>query len=843
MALAPMMTRYMQLKAQYEDCILFYRLGDFYEMFFEDAKVVSKALNLTLTGRDCGLEERAPMCGVPFHSANVYIKKLVDQGFNVAIAEQLTEAGKGLIERDVVKIITAGTVTLDTMLDSNENNFIAAVCEGALAWCDITTGELFCELVEKDNFADVFASVRPKEVLFTEELYAKFKDANLGFSTNHRYDFAFNKRTALETIKRYFNIQTTKVFDFEENSPVVSAAGALLEYITATQKMQLANISKIELVRRGEFMTLDKTAVENLEIVANYRDKSNRNGSLLWVLDKTQTAMGARRLISWLLHPLQNEAQIKLRQGGVREFFENALFRDETILSLKEIADLNRLAGKIASKSIMPREMISLMNSINSVNKLKEDFKPESEILKTLGGKIVALDDYANLISFAINDDAPTMLNEGGFIKKGYNEKLDELRDISHLGRGLLTKMEQTEREKTGIEKLKLSFNRVSGYYFEIPLAQASKLSYDYIRKGSTLTTEKFTTAELKELEKKILGSSEQAVALEHKLLNELRETLLKIVNDLQNNASAIANIDALLSFAIVASDNGWVCPELGAELILKNAKHAVLDKVLGFGKFIANDANFSADARTMIITGPNMAGKSTYMKTVALCVILAHLGSFVPATEMQTPIVDRVFTRIGASDDMLTGQSTFMVEMNEVSNILHNATEKSLLLLDEIGRGTGTIDGLSLARAILEYVNNKIKAKTMFATHFHELADIFEGQDGINNLKVLCKEIDGQIVFLHKVMKGKENNSFGIDVAKLSGVPQVVINNAKKFMREDNKPATRIIQPTLFDIAAPPNPSKIEEEIKNLDLDNLTPIAAFNKLAELQAELKKEEE
>lgn len=776
MALSPAMKKYLELKAQYPDCIVFYRLGDFYEIFFDDAKQVSSAIGLTLTGRSCGLEEKAPMCGVPYHAANLYIKKLVELGFKIAIAEQLEAAnGKTLINRDVVRVITSGTVIDDAMLNADSNNFIASIYEVDntatvnVAWADIMTGEFY--VAQFDSYDNAVSRIRPKEII-----------------TKKQFGYAFVTKQATQTIKKYFNLNSTQVFDIPESSPLINAAGALLEYLLMTAKNKLSNITKIVLVRDENYMVLDKIARDTLEIVLSYRNNT-KAGSLLASLDKTETPMGARLLADWVTAPLRNVTMIQERQDAVQELFDNSINCQRLREILDQFNDLGRFCGKVANGTVNPKDVLSFTDTLLLVEKVKDFIVQEchAKLITEIGRQLNALNELRSLLLTAIKKNPSTILSDGNYIQEGYNQKLDELRNVGTLGKQWLLALETKERSETGVEKLKIAYNRVAGYYIELPMNALKQIPYRYIRKGSTLNTERYTTDELRELEGKILNASGEAIKMEQVIFGEIIATIQQYIPTIQQDASAIATIDVIANLAYLAYKNQWVRPEMNTKGILKleSARHPVLENILSANEFVANDCSLDRDNTTMLITGPNMAGKSTYMKTVALNVIMAHLGSFVPCNLATVPLTDRVFTRIGASDDMMTGKSTFMVEMNEVSNIVHNATKDSLLLLDEIGRGTGTNDGYALAKAILSYIIESIGSKTLCATHFHELIELGRTYAQVENYKVLTSSINGQIIFLHKVVKGEEQNSFGAEVAQLSGLPEVIIQNAKKIMKE----------------------------------------------------------
>ena len=783
MTISPAMKKYLELKAQYPDCVLFYRLGDFYEMFFDDAKNVSAAIGLTLTGKQCGLEEKAPMCGIPYHAANLYIKKLVELGFKIAIAEQMDEngqsggvkAGKTLMSREVVRVITSGTVIDDAMLNEDCNNYLASIYEVDdqtmvyAAWADIMTGEFY--VAQFDCYDNAVSRIRPKEVI-----------------TKKHFEYAFTTKNATQTVKKYFNINTTEVFDIPEKSPLINAAGALLEYLLMTAKNKLSNITKITLLRDGNYMVLDKIARDTLEIVASYRHNT-KTGSLLAVLDKTKTPMGARLLANWVTAPLQVPAAITERQDAVAEFADHSASCQELRELLGNFNDIARFGGKVANGNVNPKDVIAFTDSLALLGQLKNFVLKncQAKLLLTTAAQINQLNDLRDLLLRAVKPEPSTILAEGNYINDGYNRELDELRNAGTLGQQWLLELEAKERKITGVEKLKVAYNRVAGWYIEMPLNAMKDIPYRYVRKGSTLNTERYTTDELREIEGKILSASGDAIKLEQKLFAELLDAIRQQIAVIKQNADAVATIDVLANLGYLACKNQWVRPTINQKgvLALQDARHPVLETVVAANQFIANDCQLDNQNTTMLITGPNMAGKSTYMRTVALNVIMAHIGSFVPCAYADVPLTDRVFTRIGASDDMMTGKSTFMVEMNEVSNIVHNATKNSLLLLDESGRGTGTNDGYALAKSILKYIIEEIGSKTLCATHFHELIELGHEYEQVANYKVLTTSINGQIIFLHKVVKGEEQNSFGVEVAQLSGLPAAIIANAKKIMGE----------------------------------------------------------
>ena len=796
MPLTQMFKQYLAIKEKHNDCMLFYRLGDFYEMFFEDAVTGSEILGLALTGRECGLEKRAPMCGIPFHSAAGYIKKLVDKGYKVAICEQLERPQKGklLVDRDVIKVITAGTISDDNSLDENKNNYIAAVyydtgADGkkancAISWCDVTTGQFYA--TETDKCEEMLGLISPAEVVR---------------SSDEHYTYAFAASNAHNAILKYLGITDVSIFDFSKSSLITKSSGALLEYLLLTQKKVMANISRIQVIRNNEFMMLDKAARENLELTRQYREKSKR-GSLLWVIDDTKTSMGARELVRWLERPLQDIQKINDRLDAVEELI-GADNSTELAAVLSKIFDIQRLSGKVARGDIMPRDLLGLAKSLESAAELKRrtaGFKASQ--LRAAHDNLKELTHLTELIRSAIAEAPPAALSDGGYIRDGYNKKLDEYRAAGGLGRSWIAKLEAKERIECQLKELKIGFNRISGYYFEVPLRLSNKVPYRFTRRATTASTERFITAELKGIEEKISGAATHAIELEAKLYAEIKNTAAQSLADILGDAEAVTAFDALLSLANAAAANKWVRPEITGRsefggINLKDARHPSVEKLIGANKFIANDFSLGGRddkknpeakaATTMILTGPNMAGKSTYMRTVALTVLLAHIGSFVPCTSASVALTDRIFTRIGASDSMLTGQSTFMVETNELGQITNLASRNSLVLLDELGRGTGTQEGRALASAAITYITDKIGCNTMFATHFHELADLADTNPRIKSYKAVTQVIDGEIVFLHKIEPGREEHSFALEVARMAGIPKEILDNAKKLYNKMN--------------------------------------------------------
>ncbi len=861
----PMMQNYLDTKEKYKDCILFYRLGDFYEMFFDDAITASKELELTLTGKDCGLEERAPMCGIPHHAVNTYIPKLVEKGYKVAICEQLEDPryAKGIVKRDVVKIVTPGTITDLSMLDEKRNNYIATVIiqkkECAISFCDISTGEFFISSINgldiTTKIMNEISRISPSELIVEEsskenEIFLnEFKKVFDIYISKYNND---NKNDILENILKNHNINLS---DIEKN-----AATLLLNYIEETQKGSIEQINNIEKYEIERFMQLDSTTRKNLEILEANREKTKK-GSLLWVLDETVTAMGGRALRHWLESPLLDKNEITKRLNAVGVLVENNIFRDELKENLKSVYDIERLVSKVVGGSVNARELISLKNSLQKLPKIKkllEDIVNKtndlyfSEFYNTLD----TLDDVYTLIDKAIIEDAGITIKDGGIIKDGFNTQVDDYRLASTKGQEWLMELEAKEKELTGIKGkwLRIGYNRVFGYYIEVTNSYKSQVPEDrYIRKQTLAGAERYVTEELKEIEDKILGAKEKLVDLEYDIFCKIRDEVATQVIRIQKTASIVSILDVLSSFATVAVNNNYVKPEITEDGIIdiKNGRHAVVEKALKNEQFIPNDSYLNNDDdRFLIITGPNMAGKSTYMRQVALITYMAQLGSFVPADSAKISIVDRIFTRIGASDDLAMGQSTFMVEMQELSNILENATKNSLLILDEIGRGTSTYDGLAIAWATVEYISDKEKvgAKTLFATHYHELIELEEKLDGVKNYSVDVKEKGDDVIFLRKITPGGADESYGIYVAKLAGIKKSVISRAKEILKylenvdlakktidqKKKKITTEEVQVDMFNYKM----AGVVNMLEKIDLDELTPKDALEVLYKLKEKL-----
>ena len=852
MSLSPMMRHYLEVKEKYKDCIVFYRLGDFYEMFFEDAQEVSQLLDLTLTGRDCGLEERAPMCGIPYHAADTYIAKLVGLGKKVAICEQLTEPGPGraMVERDVIRVVSAGTLIEDSLLDEKTNNYIAcAFAEGdvyALAWADITTGEFnaaeFSGEKKLGESLEMLAKLSPAEVICNDGYLLASKGQNLlrslpSFSCY--VPWAFSLRHAEKNLLEQLGCKTLAPFGIADRPAAISACGALIEYLRETQKHALRIIDNVRFAKGGETMMLDGAAIRNLELVRTIGD-GKRRGSLLWLLDKTQTAMGARMMTRLILNPLQNKEEIEERLRAVSELYEGTVVRLGIADTLKGIRDIERIAGKISNNNLTPRDCENLGASLALLPNLR--FQLSGFTSAEIGRIVRGLGDFsamAELLRSAFIENPPVNIKEGGYIRKGYSKELDELRDIRDNGARMIAEMEAEEREKTGIKNLKIKYNRVFGYTIEVTNSFLSKVPYSYQRRQTLAGAERYVTDELKAVEEKILTSSERSLRLEEELFGKIRETLADNIGGLKKLAGAIATLDCYVSFATVAKENGYCRPEIadrGGPLCISEGRHPVVE-ALSKERFVPNDTRLDDETHTMVITGPNMAGKSTYMRQTALIVLMAHIGSFVPAKSAQIPVIDQIFTRVGASDNLIFDQSTFMVEMTEVASILLNATKDSLLILDEVGRGTSTFDGLSIAWSVLEYLSQNIRAKTLFATHYHELTELEGKIEGVKNYKVTVRETAAGIVFLRKIVRGGANKSFGIEVARLAGIPSAVTDRARQILKKLEK--NDIARGATEEAPAESVRSEAERILSEIDMNNVTPIQAFNLLSDLTEKAK----
>ncbi len=863
--LSPMMKHYFAMKDQYPDCIMLFRLGDFYEMFFDDAVTASRVLDLTLTGRDCGLEERAPMCGVPYHAVDNYIRRLIEAGYRVAICEQLSDPAlsKGLVDRDVVRVISSGTVMEEDILDERASNYLASIFtkDGAfgIAWADISTGEFNVYEFEGDNYldrlSDILGAISPSEVICNADFTGKYGGMGYFKATElrpHCYqDFAYARATAEKKILAAFSIASIEAFECADKPYAVSAAGGLLEYLNQTQKRTLAQLTKITYLRDKSFMTLDGATRRNLELTARARD-GKRQGSLLSVLDRTCTAMGARLIKRYIEQPLQDPAKINKRLDAVEELVGDRVVRERLVDDLKGARDIERLSARLAFGSASPRDLLSIFDTLTILPSIKEALKgAKCALLKELNRSIQPLDGLKKLLDGAFDRDKISNFRGGNYIADGYNPQLDELRGIRDHAQNWLDSLEEKEREETGIRTLKIGYNKVFGYYIEVSKSFIDKVPYRYQRKQTLVGGERYITEELKAIEEKILSAQSDSLALEEKIFTELKLRACENLPALRSTAQALAALDVLLSFASVSVSQRYVKPRIGAKIKatdIRDGRHPVVETLLAKGDYVSNDTLLDgAENRTMIITGPNMAGKSTYMRQVALIVLMAHIGCFVPASSADIALTDRIFTRIGASDDLSGGQSTFMVEMIEVATILNYATSDSLLILDEIGRGTSTFDGLSIAWAVLEYITKTIRAKTLFATHFHELTQL-EDLEGVKNYRVLVSEQNGNIVFLHKIARGGASQSFGIEVASLAGVLKPVIEHAGRIMAGLEEESKRHDTNEMLLEAGRGNvtkqvsmfgsESKIEAQIKDINLDNITPIQALTVLSDLKKQL-----
>lgn len=877
--LSPMMTHYLETKKEYPDCLLFYRLGDFYEMFFEDAVTVSRELEITLTGKECGLEERAPMCGVPHHAVETYLNRLVQKGYKVAIAEQMEDPKltKGLVKREVIRVVTPGTITSAQALDETKNNYLMGIVyvgeTFGISVADITTGDFLVTEVESEReLTDEINKFNPSEIICNEAFYVSGVDIE---EIKNRYhavvssldNHFFSDEVCRKILKEHYKVGALSGLGLEDYDTGVIAAGAVMQYMYETQKSSLSHITTITPYSTGQFMIIDTSTRRNLELLETLREKQKR-GSLLWVLDRTKTAMGARMLRTYIEQPLIHKSEIIKRQNAIEELNMNYISREEICEYLNPIYDLERLIGRISYKTANPRDLISFKNSLEMLPFIKnilEEFN--SEMLQKLHGELDPLTDVKDLIDRAIIDDPPITVREGGIIKEGFHEEADKLRHAKTEGKSWLAELEAREKEKTGIKNLKVKYNKVFGYYFEVTNSFKDLVPDYFIRKQTLANAERYTTDELKELEDVILGAEDKLFTLEYQLFTEVRDSIANEVLRIQKTARAVAGIDVITSLSSVATRNNYVKPGINEKglIDIKNGRHPVVEKMMRDDLFVSNDTYLdNGKNRLSIITGPNMAGKSTYMRQTALIVLMAQIGSFVPADEANIGICDRIFTRVGASDDLASGQSTFMVEMTEVANILRNATKNSLIVLDEIGRGTSTFDGLSIAWAVVEHISNSklLGAKTLFATHYHELTELEGTISGVNNYCIAVKERGDDIVFLRKIVKGGADKSYGIQVAKLAGVPDTVISRAKELLSELSEADITMKAKEIAEInsnitqrKAVPKPDEVDlqqmslfdtvkdhdiiKELGDLELGNMTPIDALNTLYRLQTKLK----
>ena len=877
--LSPMMQHYMETKKEYPDCILFYRLGDFYEMFFDDALTVSKELEITLTGKDCGLSERAPMCGVPFHAVDSYLYRLVQKGYKVAIAEQMEDPkqAKGLVKREVIRVVTPGTITSSQVLDETKNNYLMGIVymDGiyGISTADISTGDFMVTEVDSDReLFDEINKFSPSEIICNNAFYMSGVDMD---GLKNRYQVVissldsrfFGEESCRRILMEHFKVGALVGLGLEDYATGIIAAGAVMQYIYETQKSTLEHITTVTPYSTGQYMVIDTSTRRNLELVETMREKQKR-GTLLWVLDKTKTAMGARLLRACIEQPLIHRDEIIRRQNAVEELNMNYISREEICEYLNPIYDLERLIGRISYKTANPRDLIAFRSSLEMLPYIKRILGEfNSELLAELGRELDPLQDIFRLIGDAIVEEPPITVREGGIIKDGYNQEADKLRQAKTEGKNWLAELEAKEKEKTGIKTLKVKFNKVFGYYFEVTNSFKDQVPDYYIRKQTLTNAERFTTDELKQLEDIIMGAEEKLVSLEYDLFCEVRDKIGAEVIRIQKTAKSIAGIDVFCSLSVVATRRNYVKPSINDKGVIqiKNGRHPVVEQMMRDDMFVANDTFLdNGKNRLSVITGPNMAGKSTYMRQVALIVLMAQLGSFVPAQEADIGICDRVFTRVGASDDLASGQSTFMVEMTEVANILRNATRNSLLVLDEIGRGTSTFDGLSIAWAVIEHISNSklLGAKTLFATHYHELTELEGTIAGVKNYCIAVKEQGDDIVFLRKIVRGGADKSYGIQVAKLAGVPDSVIARAKEIAEElsDADITARAkeiaeISSNITQHKAVPKPDEVDmqqlsffdtvkdddiiRELDSLELSTMTPLDAMNTLYRLQTKLK----
>ena len=863
---SPMMQRYLETKEKYKDCILFYRLGDFYEMFFDDAIIASRELEITLTGKDCGQEERAPMAGVPHHAAETYAARLIEKGYKVAICEQLEDpkTAKGIVKRGVIRVLTPGTIVESNLLEEKKNNYIMSIYKSGLYFglsvCDISTGEFYSsEIKEENNFElllDEIARFTPSEIIANSNFFECEEQLNKIKERFQIYMSKFNDKFFTDEIGNLqldYNIIENKkeVENLKEKSLIVRTINALLEYLNETQMTSLEHINTITIYNISKYMSLDINARRNLEITEKMRDKSKK-GTLLWVLDKTSTSMGGRLLRRWLNDPLIDVKEIQERLEAVKELKDNMILRGDVTENLKKVYDIERLSGKMAYGNANARDMITLKNSLEKLPAVKQVLSQcNSKKLKELYYNIDELQDIYELIEKSIVDDPPMGIKDGGIIKLGYDEEIDKLKTATTQGKNWIIKLEAEEKEKTGIKTLKIGYNKVFGYYIEVSKSFIPQVPERFIRKQTLTNGERYITEELKNLENQILGAEEKVINLEYNEFVKIREEIAKNIKRLQKTANVVSTLDVLSSFAQVAEDLNYCMPEINNDGIIdiKEGRHPVIEKMIGIGNFVPNDTYLDKnESRLSIITGPNMAGKSTYMRQVALITLMAQVGSFVPAQQAKIGVVDKIFTRVGASDDLSMGQSTFMVEMMEVATILREATQNSLVILDEIGRGTSTYDGLSIAWAVAEYIADKEKcgAKTLFATHYHELIELADKIEGVKNYSIAVKEKGEDIIFLRKIVDGGTDESYGIHVAKLAGVPKNVTKRANEILRslerksmisgkkQENKKVVEG-QVDMFNFKL----AEIANEIDKINLNELTPIDALNTLVKIKDKMK----
>ncbi len=863
--LTPMMQQYLDIKEQYKDAILFFRLGDFYEMFFEDAITASRELEITLTGKNCGLDEKAPMCGVPHHAAEGYINKLISKGYKVAIGEQVEDPklAKGIVKRDVVRVVTPGTNMNAQSLEADKHNYLLCLYQNianyGLAYVDITTGDFYViQVTGYQKVLDELAKIQPSEVICNETVMANdllMSQIKSRFNAfiGMKEDWYFEAERCVSAIKDQLNVAALEGLGFSDKAEGIVSAGALIHYLIETQKSQLNHLSHIQYYETDDFMLLDLSTRRNLELVETLRAKE-RKGTLLWVLDKTKTAMGARLLRQYIEQPLISKSDINNRLDSVEELFGNPMLREEIREYLLPVYDIERLMSRISCQTANGRDLLAFKQSIGMIQPIKSILKScTSPLLKDIESQMDDLYDLYESIDAAIAEEPPVTIREGKLLRDGYSEDVDRLRSATTDGKVWLADLEAKERERTGIKNMKVKYNKVFGYYLEVTNSNLHLVPDDYIRKQTMSNGERYITPELKEMENTILGAQEKLVALEYDLFLELRESLGHEVGRIKQSADYLSQVDALQSLAEASYKENFTRPTINEEGVvnIKDGRHPVVEKMMGNDQFISNDTFLDlAEHRFSIITGPNMAGKSTYMRQVALITLMAQVGSFVPASEATISVCDRIFTRVGASDDLASGQSTFMVEMTEVANILRNGTKNSLIILDEIGRGTSTFDGLSIAWAVVEYIvnSNKIGAKTLFATHYHELTELEGKIDGVQNYCISVEEQGDDIIFLRKIIQGGANNSYGIQVAKLAGVPIFVVERAKMILKELDKADITKHAESIQVMAAPEQdealqlnlfdaqPSELVSTLNEIDINNLTPIEALNLVAKLKS-------
>ena len=863
---SPMMQHYLEKKKEYADCILFYRLGDFYEMFFDDALTASRELEITLTSKACGQDEKAPMCGVPFHSADIYIARLIQKGYKVAICEQLEDpkTAKGIVKRDVIRVVTPGTVIESNLLDEKKNNFIMAIVKKGLyygvAVCDVSTGDfLATQITETNNFEkllDEIARFMPSEIIANKMMADSQKEVNkikdrINVCISREPEEKFSEE--YELVDKLYTVKNETDKELKDNLFAISAINGLNAYLMETQKVKLDHINTIRIYKTTKYMALDVSARRNLELTERLRDKSKK-GTLIWVLDKTKTSMGGRMLRRWVNDPLIDVKEINDRLDAVEELKDSLMLRGDICESLNKVYDIERLAGKIAYGNVNARELISLKSSLSKLPELKEELsKTNAPLLKTLYNDLDVLEDVHDLIEESIIEEPPITIKEGGIIKTGYNPEIDECRKAAVEGKSWLIDIETKEREATGIKNLKVGYTKVFGYYIEVTRSFLSQVPERYIRKQTLTGAERFITEELKEIEDKVLGAEERIVTLEYDEFVKIRSQIASQIERIQKSSNVVAILDVITNFANIAEENEYCKPIVDDEdeIQIENGRHPVIEKMIGSGEFVENDTYLNQrEDRLSIITGPNMAGKSTYMRQVALITLMAQLGSFVPAQQAKIGVVDKIFTRVGASDDLSMGQSTFMVEMTEVATILKNATPRSLVILDEIGRGTSTYDGLAIAWAVAEYIADKetLGCKTLFATHYHELTTLEEKLEGVKNYQIAVKEKGEDVIFLRKIIPGGTDESYGIHVAKLAGSPKKMISRANEILKtlekkvrikekQEEKEMKKQVSGQLdmynYKLA------DVAEELDKININELTPIDALNTIVKIKEKLK----